>query len=275
MRSWISLITPLLFLAGCHAPNVTLTHGRVDLVVQPVLAAGYSAQAEVGCKSADSIKRLDILPYVQTGTNVFHPISSVTGEASTAGDPDQVKLSQTAPSIDFDHPVTLRNLRANTTYRIFGQAYDESNVLISTTDAYSYVEITVGTDNTPQLPVKLPLKLLDTPFSAATTISLNTSGALNRLSEVTSGLYALVNDAEVPVGDATLTILPNAFPRTVSLSHLQANTTYRLKAHAKDSGGSPLTSGAVDIPVTTNDTPASQTMTLIIPEFPLVARVRS
>lgn len=275
MCRWVSFIAPLLLLAGCQLPNVTSTPGRVDLVVQPFLAAGYSAQAEVSRKTAASIKRLDILPYVQTGTNVFHPISSVTGEATTAGDPDQVKLSQTAPSIDFDHPVTLRNLRANTTYRIFGQAYDEANVLISTTNAYSYVEVAVGTDNAPQLPVKLPIKLVDTPFSAATTISLSASGALNRLSEVTSSLYVLVNDTEVPVGNATLTILPNAIPRTVSLSNLQANTTYRLKAQAKDGGGSQLASGAVDIPVTTNDTPASQTMTLIIPEFPLVARVSS
>lgn len=274
MRFRLAALAALLALTGCHARLPIPGAERVDLSVQPFLATGRSTQGEVARKTVASIKRLDILPYVQTGTGVFRPISSVTGEATDAADPNLVTLSQVAP-IDFDRSVTIRNLRARTTYRIFAQAYDEANDLISTADAFSYVEVALSNDNAPQLPVKLPVKLLDTPFAAATSVILSASGALNRLGQVESQLVVLVEGSELPVPNGTLTILPAAFPRTVSLSHLQAQTTYRLIAQAKDHAGAPLTLGSVDIPVHTDDTPLGKAMTLTIPEFPLVARLGS
>ena len=266
-----ALAALLLALTACHATLPVPGAERVDLVVQPFLATQRSTQAEVGRKTAASIKRLDILPYVQTGTGVFRPISGVTGEATDADDPNLVKLSQLTP-IDFDRPVTLRNLRPRTTYRIFAQAYDEANALISTADAFSYVEVALNNDNAPQLPVRLPVKLVDTPFAATTSVTMNVGGALNRLGQVNGSLVVLVGGSELPVA---LMILPAAFPRTLSLSNLQAETTYRLVAQAKDGWGALLASGSVDIPVHSDDTPPNQTMTLTIPEFPLVARVGS
>jgi len=264
----------LLGLMGCHATfQPQASNDRVDLWVQPTLMNGYSLQAEAKRWTKVDIVTLDILPYVRTHDGSYKPISRETGLPVEIGHADRIRLSMASPSIQFDSPIAIRNLRARQYYRIYAQAYDGAGKLISTDDAGSYVEVDVGYSDQPQPSAsKLPVTLVDKLFDAKARVTLDVSGARNRVGSVSATLFRM--DGGTAVELATPPILAGeALPGTLTLGNLRAQTTYRVLATAKDAQDATLATGSVDVSVGIDTSIGAKALTLPILEYPLSARI--
>jgi|GEM_PF-657425 hypothetical protein len=265
---WILVVAAIALLEGCMPWPVGLTNASrsVSLVLQPQLVEGRYTQALVSNKTAADIARLDIIPYVLTPSGEFRPISRSTGQPTDPSDSDRVRVSQTAP-LNLSKPVILTNLHPNTTYRIFAQAYDASGLLISTTDTGSYVQVQLGSDDRPQIPTSLPIRLIDTPFNGRTTVTLSATGS-TAYDSIDTALYAVIGGSEVAVAGATASLPRSGTPGVVALSNLHANTLYRLKAVPRVTGAGPApVTGSVSLPVVNDDRPASAAVTVVVPTY--------
>ena len=266
----------LLGLLGCHATlQPPAGHERVDLWIQPTLTHAYALQAEVKRWKKGDIERLDILPYIRTQDGSYKPISSVSGLPVELGHADRIRLSMASPSIAFDRPFAIRNLRARQYYRIYAQAYDGAGNLISSDGPGSYVEVDVGYSDQPQPGAsKLPVTLLDTLFDAKAQVTLGVSGAINRVSTVSATLYRMDGPTAVELATPA-SLAKSALPGTLTLSNLRAQTTYRVLASAKDPQNATLATGSVDVPVGIDTTVDAKALSLPIREYPLSARIGS
>ena len=264
----------LLGLLGCHATlQPQAGHERVDLWIQPTLMNAYALQAEVKPWKKGDIERLDILPYIRTPDGSYKPISSVSGLPVELGHADRIRLSMASPSIPFDRPIAVRNLRARQYYRIYAQAYDGAGKLISTDDAGSYVEVDVGYSDQAQLNAsRLPVTLLDKLFDAKAQVTLGVSGATNRVNSLSATVYRMDGETAVELA-APASLAKAALPGTLTLSNLRAQTTYRVLATAKDTQDAPLATGSVEVPVGIDPSVGDKALTLPIPEYPLSARI--
>lgn len=136
--------------AGMGVPPAgpAAAHALASLVVVPTVEAGYATQSLYG-------------PYVRA--SIVHVVLSL---ARLVGDPtnpteEPVLDAGGAPvtldvaAADLGEPVNFRNLFANTRYRVRAAAYQAPGVaeadLISTTDATSYVDVTLGSDDAPSM----------------------------------------------------------------------------------------------------------------------------
>ena len=264
----------LLGLLGCHATlQPQAAQERVDLWVQPTLTNAYALQAEVKRWTQGDISQLDILPYIRTQDGSYKPISGVTGLPVALGDPTRIRLSMAAPSIQFDRPVAIRNLRARQYYRIYAQAYDGTGTLISTDDAGSYLEVDVGYSDQPPLGAsKLPVTLSNKLFDARAQVRLDVSGAINRVDALTAIVYRMDGPTAVELA-APATLGKAALPGTLTMSNLRAQTTYRVLATAKDPQNATLATGSVDVPVGIDTSVGTRALTLPILEYPISARI--
>ena len=266
----------ILGVMGCHATfQPQASHDRVDLWVQPTLMNVQALQAEVKRWTKGDIETLDILPYIRTQDGSYKPISSVTGLPVEIGHADRIRLSMASPSIHFDRPIAIRNLRARQYYRIYAQAYAGDGTLISTDDAGSFAEIDVGYSDQPQLSAsKLPVTLVNKLFDAQAQVTLGVSGATNRVSAVSATLYRLDGTTAVEIATPPQ-VTRAALPGTITLSNLRSQTTYRVLAIARDAQSATLATGSVDVPVGIDTTVGTKAITLPIREYPLSARVSS
>ncbi len=267
-------------LTACHATfQPPVGHERVDVLIQPTLMNAPALQAVIKPWTKQDIVQLDVLPYVRTPDGSFKPISSATGLAVEPGDPSRIRLSMASPSIDFDRPIRLTNMRAQQHYRIYAQAYAQNeageSTLISTDDAGSYAEISVGYSDQPQLSAaRLPVTLVDKLFIATAAITLGVSGATNRVEALAASVYRM--DGSTSVEIRTPQSLPKpSLPGKLTLTHLRAGTTYRVLATARDASAGTLATGSVDVPVGIDSDAGTKQLTLPIPEYPLSARVGS
>lgn len=266
----------LLSLMGCHgALQPPARHDRVDLWIQPTLMHAHALQAEIKRWTKGDIERLDILPYIRTPDGSYQPISGATGLPVALGDADRIRLSMASPSIHFDRPIAVRNLRAQQFYRIYAQAYDGAGNLISRDDASSYVEVAVGYSDQPQPGAsKLPVTLLDRLFEAQAQVTLGVSGAVNRVDTLSATLYRMDGLTAVELA-APRNLAKGALPGTLTLSNLRAQTTYRVLAAAKDPQNATLATGSVDVPVGIDPKIDAKSLSLPIREYPLSARIGS
>jgi|GEM_PF-1291246 hypothetical protein len=121
-----------------------------------------------------------VTPYTKASIN--HLVVTV---AKLDGVSETPVASADLSSRDLDHPVTFSNLFRNTTYRARCAAYKAagSNAanLISTTDASSYSDIVVGSDERPTMGT-LKVRLIDVVFSGQGTASniITTPGGFTR-----------------------------------------------------------------------------------------------
>jgi len=242
--------------------------GTASLTLQPRLMTGRSSQAVVSRHTAASIARLDAVPYLETGTNVYQPMSSTTGQPTSDADPALLKASQMASDLVLARTVRLTGLAPNKKYRIFARAYDAQGTLISS-DASSYVEVTVTNDDAPTA-TALPLRLTDVTFAARAEIGLS-NGTNPAYDHVVTSLAAVSGGTETPVAGTSQTIAKAQVPMTVRLDGLQANTTYRLNASLRDASDTQLATASVDIAVTNDDAPASQSIALTVQQLGILA----
>lgn len=155
----VALATAI-FLVGCFnlVAGGIQGLGKAQLVVTPqIIDGGLATQAVVNNYSQASINHL-VIKIFQVNGNTETPVMDGSNVAVTK-DVLNANLSDT---ITFDH------LSANTTYRVRCFAYKAAGTanedLISTSDAASYVDITLTNDDRPTM-ATLRVKLIDVPFS--------------------------------------------------------------------------------------------------------------
>lgn len=271
-------LTSLWGLTACHATlQPPAGHERVDLLIQPTLMNAPALQAAIKPWTKHDIAKLDVLPYVRTPDGSFKPISGMTGLPVEPGDPTRIRLSMASPSIDFDRPIRLSNMRVQQHYRIYAQAYAQDDAgnetLISTDDAGSYAEISVGNSDQPQLSAaRLPVTLQDKRFTATAEVTLGVQGATNRVETLAAGVYRLDGSTFVELRTPQ-SLQKAALPGKLTLTHLRSGTTYRVLATAKDASAGTLATGSVDVPVGIDTDAGARQLMLPIPEYPLSARV--
>lgn len=153
-------------LSGCQPERPAAE--RVDLWLQPTLT-----QADA---LALGIARIEIWPYVRTSEGTYSPMSREMGlpVEDEAQDPYHVAIASV--SLSFDRPIVLRDLPAPQAYRIYVQAYDKANKVISRDGAAAFVDVEVGLTEHPIIEAKLPVPLIEGYLEArqATTSSLFT-----------------------------------------------------------------------------------------------------
>lgn len=230
------LCASLLALAGCAAPSLPQTSDRAGktLLVQPELIDGaLRTQAVVNPKTAQDIATLEVVPYVYVGNDRYWPIDALTGEATDSSDPARiVKARKEGFDSSRATVIPLAGLRPTSRYRIVARAYDAANSLISTDDAGSWADVMVHEDDRPEFPLTLPVTLIDVPFGATHSIALQLTGG--SFFQIRGTLYKVVDEALVLVPNATFMLAPDQAGRKVTLTNLEAQTTYRLKIDALD-----------------------------------------
>lgn len=239
----------VLFLTGCATLTPVLDR-KVDVLVYPRFAE--KTQAVVEPYSLSSIATLDILPYVEVTPGSYSPISSITGNATTPGASDMLKLTQLSP-VDPSRPFVLRGLRPNTNYRVYGRAYNAVNAQISL-DSTSFTSVLVGNDDRPAI-AQLPIHLVPVPFAATTSVTVNPEG---RFDFLRGTLYLLSGNTQVAVSQTT-----RANP-DFTFGNLQGNTSYRLVVDAYKLGAS-VASSSVDLSITNETAPATASLALSVP----------
>lgn len=240
----------VIFLAGCATLTPALDR-KVDLLVYPRFA--QNTQSIINSNTIASIATLDIVPYIEVTTNNFSPISSTTGNPTTLGASDMLKLSQASPTIDPDRPFRINKLKPGKNYRVYGRAYASSNAQISQ-DSTSYVDVAVGNNDAPSM-ATLPVNLLATPFGATISVSVSTEGRYDYLKRT---LYLVSGQTQTVVAQSTLR------NPELTFSNLQGNTSYRLLVEAYKLGGM-LASKSLDFSITNESAPTSLSMALTVP----------
>lgn len=167
-------------LAGASNGNVKLS------LVAAVQDGQFTTQAVVNPYAKSSIAHVTFKLYTVAGDQE----SAVTRNGAP------VELDVASGSMDL--PFTFENLHNDTTYRVKALAYKAAGTanvdLISTQDAGSAVDITIGRNVTPTLQA-VPVKLIDRLFAATGTSSL----------VVTDGSYTYLNET-ITVGPRTYTL---------------------------------------------------------------------
>lgn len=248
-----------LALAGCaQGHSFPQPHpGSFALTVMPRFqAGGFQTQAVVPEIERDDVHHLVLKLHHLTEEGETPVLTS--GGAPVAAD-----LSRS----EFDSPITFSQLAPDHTYRVRAYAYKAPGTaaedLISVSDAGSYTDITVLNDDRPPL-TPLSVRLIATPFAATSSVALSTSGSV-LFESVDLTLYGLANDTEVLV--ATRSIRAHDLPSTANFGNLQAMTTYRIAAIAKDFNGLAITGAKahVDLAVTNDTAAPTASVQLVVP----------
>lgn len=239
-----------LLVAGCATLAPAIKQER-ELLVYPRLNS--RTQSVVQPNTLSTIATLDIIPYLETTPGSYAPVSSLTGNTTTVGAADMLKLSQASPSIDPDRPFILRKLKANRNYRIYGRAYNTANAQISL-DASSFTDVAVGQNDAPGM-ATLPVNLTNTPFGASSKVLIGTEGRYDYLKGT---LYLVSGNTQVALAQTT------RYNPEFAFSNLQANSNYRLVAEAYKLGAV-TASNSLNITIGNDDVPASLSMSLSIP----------
>ncbi len=217
-----------LVLSGCAQVSPLARHeaGGATLTLTPrYLSGGYRAQAVVPQIDVTSVNHLVI------------ELNRVTAQGEEPVlTPDGGRVAADLARTELSSSITFAHLARNTTYRIRAYAYRDAGTdpgdLISVS-AESYVDVAVGDDDMPALS-PLTVKLTATPFAATARVALSATGSV-LFTSLDLGFYSLAGNTETLV--ATRSLRAEDIPSTVSFGNLQAMTTYRLKAQARDLNG--------------------------------------
>lgn len=270
---WRSALVAGLVIAvgGCAALRhpmvgtpITQEAGSVTLLLTPRIDGAPGIQASVKRWTSSDIHRLDVVPYLEVGPGDYRPLSK-SGTPTTLEDTaNLLRASRTAP-LNVSQPIALSHLKPNQKYRIFAHAYTAGNELISTLDSRSYLDVSVGTDDRPTMAATLPVRLIDSPFAASTTVTVTNSGS-NDYDDVVTSLVSVVGGTETAIA-SSYTIPKAQIPKTFKLDGLQAQTLYRMKAEARRAG-TPVATASVNVNVSTDTSVSSVSLALNVPPAP-------
>lgn len=237
--AWSVPLAASLLLAACEGspPSVTKQQTNGDtarmILTADVTAGGYSLAALVAPNSKAKIQHLVLKLFRLDG-------STETAATGANGMPITVDLTNT----ELDSPVTIGQLRASTTYRVRAYAYKAAGTapqdLISTSDAASYVDVAVASDDRPTM-ATLRVKLLDVPFSGIASSSgvtvtnggyspvgfedfgIQAAGVLGSLVSTGSLLYDVSYTKPVRVGNRVYLVGGGSATTSVQVTMLQAD----------------------------------------------------
>lgn len=246
-----------LVLAGCaQAEPLPQPHaGSFALTVLPSFQeGGFHSQAVIPEIERDDVHHLVLKLHHLTG-DVETPVLT-TGGAAVMADLSRSEL---------ESPITFSQLAPNQSYRIRAYAYKTPGTadLISVSDAGSFTDVTVDNDDRPEM-APLTVRLIATPFAATTSVALSASGSVH-FDSVDLTLYGLANETEVLV--ATRSLRAQDIPTTALFGNLQAMTTYRIAAIARDFNGLeiPGAKAHVDLAVTNDTAAPTASVQIIVP----------
>lgn len=235
---------------GCATLRPTI--GReVTLMVYPHFAE--KTEAILNPNTLATIATLDVIPYVETTPGSYSPISSLTGNPTTLGAADMLKLTLTSPPIDPDRPMVFRRLKPQKNYRIIGRAYNAANTQISL-DASSYADVAVGNNDAPFL-AQLPINLVSVPFTASTSVTVNTEGRFDYLKGT---LYLVSGNSQVAIKQTS-----RSNP-VFTYDHLQGNTHYNFVVEAYKLGGV-VASNSLALDIANETAPSGVSLSLTVP----------
>lgn len=232
--------------------------GSASIVLVPHVTEGQLTQAPVALPTAASIRRLVMIPMVETAPGQYQPFKA-DGTPTALGDAQALSVAQTAPNLKLGRGVQLTGLARETKYRILARAYDAQDKLIST-DASSTVDVNVTDDDAPTS-TAIPVVLADVPFAAKTSVTLS-NGTPADYATVETSLVTVSGGTETPVPGTTQTLTKAQMPMILTLDGLTADTTYRLKASMRDASDNEVAVASVEIAVTNDDAPAPKALTL-------------
>lgn len=149
------LLAAAVTIAGCAVLQPT-SRGSI-LILKSQIIEGRYTQTQISPYTQASIHHL---------TLELHRLSS--------GTPVELVATKTLYAADLNVAVTFSSLKAGTSYRVQALAYDSGNTLISTSDANSYTDVTLGNDDRPNLST-LKVKLIDRAFNGQGTGSITVS----------------------------------------------------------------------------------------------------
>lgn len=142
----------------------SVANGTSELQLKAqIQAGGLSVQTVVNNYTATDVDHLVVKLFKVNG-NTEDPVNDAQG--------NQVVRSVAGASLS--NPIAFSKLHANTTYRIRSFAYvvaaESTASLISSSDAKSYVDVTLTNDDRPTI-ANLKVKLIDKAFSGEATAS--------------------------------------------------------------------------------------------------------
>jgi len=243
-----------LLAVGCtQAPYMQRpTPGEGSLLLTPAVGSGgYQTQAAVSTYTKSSVNHLNLQLFTVSGLTETPVVIS----GST--------VSLDIPASSLNVPVLFSNLHTATNYRVRAYAYKASGTATSdliSLDASSSLDILVADSDRPTAG-KVPVQLIEKTFNATSSVTIKLQN-LGTTDHVRTSLYRLVSGSPVAITTATASMAAATFPRSVLLSNLAANSTYRLVAAAENAANSVLASGSVDLSVATDTSAATQSLTL-------------
>lgn len=273
-----AFVAGLVFAAvGCAALRhpmvgtpIVQEEGSVTLLLMPRIDGAQGIQAPVKRWTSSDIHRLDVVPYLEVSPGDYRPLSKMGTPTTLEDTANLLRASRTSP-LNLNQPIALSQLKPNQKYRVFAHAYTAGNELISTLDARSYLDVSVGTDDRPTMAAMLPVRLIDSPFAASTTVTVTNSGS-NDFDDVVTSLVSVVGGTETAIANSH-TIPKAQIPKTFKLDGLQAQTLYRMKAEARRAG-TPVATASVNVNVSTDTSVSSVSLALSVPPaVPMVSTV--
>jgi hypothetical protein len=254
-------------LAACDSrPSLVQARNEGTVFIKPTVASEQGLQAVVKEYQASDIHRVEIIPYLSPESGPPLPLSKLTGEPTTAEDPEILKISLSGAELNEGRSVALSGLRRRQTYRIIAHAYSAGGVQISN-PWWSSVDVQVGDDDRPAMATVLPIGLLPTAFSGTMPLELTLSDPASRVDHLALTIHEVMGDMTFGVA-APLVVSRQDLPGAITLLHLKARTSYKLEVTAR-----PADPTATDLGVETltwrmedDDEAATRSVSVVIPE---------
>ncbi|MNX92084.1 hypothetical protein D3C86_1242080 [compost metagenome] len=186
------------------------------------------------------------------GFPIYRNIDAVTGLATDSIATGVLMLTQASPSIDLTKKIRFANLKPNKSYRVVARAYGINGLPISE-DFLSQVSLSVLGNESLTLGT-LPIKLVDTVFTASASVHLLVNGDVTQIDTYVTSLFA---PDLVPNSTQSIPSLLQDF----YLYNLKPNTTYRVEVAAL-SNGAFVASSSTDVVVGLDDAPPGATVSI-------------
>jgi hypothetical protein len=202
--------------------------------------------------AAADVAKLVITAFVKQG-EAFVPMNAA-GQATAEDAADRLKLETTTER----RYLVLKNLLPDRTYRFQARAYDAQDNLISK-DEGSTTDVTfVRTER--MSTTDISLQLADKPFAGTARATLAFPDGLNGTDHVLLSLFKKGPPEEQVAGP--IQVESAEFGRTLVLGGLAPDTTYVLRASARDAADKELTAAAIEWAVGTDQALGSKPLAL-------------
>jgi hypothetical protein len=254
-------------LAACDSrPSLVPPQSEGTLLIKPTVASEQGLQAVVKEYQASDIHRVEIIPYMCPESGPPLPLSKLTGEPTTADDPEIIKIALSSTELNEGRSVALSGLRRHQTYRLIAHAYTVGGQEISNPWGSS-VDVQVSDDDRPKMATVLPIGLLPKTFSGTMPLELALSDPAARVDHLVLTIREVMSDMTYTVA-APLVISRQDLPGVITLLHLKARTSYQLEVKARPSDPMAPVLGVETLTwrMEDDDEAATRSVSVVVPE---------